>query len=83
MTGTQGGCTIGVGFPRLPVKTIYDGSTFRDRSHFVMFRPSGLLASQIVPTAVAHRHRAAEAFTSDPARLAELVSAIKQAQTAR
>src|ERR1700757_163411 len=38
---------------------------FRDCSHFVMFRPSGLLASPIVPTAAAYRRRAAEAFTSE------------------
>jgi hypothetical protein len=30
-----------------------------------MFRPSGLLASQIVPTAATYRRRAAEAFTSE------------------
>ena len=46
-------------------KRFHDGSPFRDCSHFVMFRPSGLLASQIVPTAAAYRRRAAEAFTSE------------------
>jgi hypothetical protein len=30
-----------------------------------MFRPSALLASQIVPTAATYRRRAAEAFTSE------------------
>jgi hypothetical protein len=34
-----------------PSKRFHDGSRFRDCSHFVMFRPSGLLASQTVPTA--------------------------------
>jgi len=48
-----------------PSKRFHDGSPFRDCSHFVMFRPSGLLASQIVPTAAAYRRRAAEAFTSE------------------
>ena len=48
-----------------PSKRFPDGSPFRDCSHFVMFRPSGLLVSTIVPTAVAYRHRAAEAFTSE------------------
>ena len=38
---------------------------FRDCSHFVMFRPSGLLASQIAPTAATYHRRAAEAFTSE------------------
>ena len=52
-----------------PSKRFHDGSPFRDCSHFVMFRPSGLLASQIVPTAAAHRRRAAEAFTSELNRL--------------
>jgi hypothetical protein len=37
----------------------------RLRSHFFMFRPPGLLASQIVPTAATYRRRAAEAFTSE------------------
>ena len=45
-----------------PSKRFPDGSLFRDCSHFVMFRPSGLLASPIVPTAAAYRRRAAEAF---------------------
>ena len=48
-----------------PSKRFHDGSHFRDCSHFVMFRPSGLLASPIVPTAAAYRRRAAEAFTSE------------------
>jgi hypothetical protein len=48
-----------------PSKRFHDGSLFRDCSHFVMFRPSGLLASQIVPTAATYRRRAAEAFTSE------------------
>jgi hypothetical protein len=48
-----------------PSKRFHDGSPFRDCSHFVMFRPSGLLASQIVPTAATYRRRAAEAFTSE------------------
>jgi hypothetical protein len=48
-----------------PSKRFHDGSPFRDCSHFVMFRPSGLLASPIVPTAAAHRRRAAKAFTSE------------------
>ncbi len=48
-----------------PSKRFHDGSPFRDCSHFVMFRPSGLLASPIVPTAAAYRRRAAEAFTSE------------------
>ena len=52
-----------------PSKRFHDGSPFRDCSHFVMFRPSGLLASQIVPTAAAYRRRAAEAFTSELNRL--------------
>src|SRR5260370_13966552 len=33
-----------------PSKRFHDGSLFRDCSHFVIFRPSGLLASPIVPT---------------------------------
>ena len=45
-----------------PSKRFPDGSPFRDCSHFVMFRPSGLLASQIVPTAAAYPRRAAEAL---------------------
>jgi hypothetical protein len=62
--------TIEVGFPRFPVKTIswrisFSGSLFRDCSHFVMFRPPSLLASQIVPTAATYRRRAAEALTSE------------------
>ena len=48
-----------------PSKRFHDGSLFRDCSHFVMFRPSSLLASQIVPTAAAYLRRAAEAFTSE------------------
>src|SRR5271157_2670439 len=48
-----------------PSKRFHDGSPFRDCSHFVMFRPSSLLASPIVPTAAAYRRRAAEAFTSE------------------
>ena len=48
-----------------PSKRFHDGSLFRDCSHFFMFRPSGLLASQTVPTAATHRRRAAEAFTSE------------------
>jgi hypothetical protein len=48
-----------------PSKRFHDGSPFRDCSHFVMFRPSGLLASPIVPTAATYRRRAAEAFTSE------------------
>jgi hypothetical protein len=48
-----------------PSKRFHDGSPFRDCSHFVMFRPSGLLASPIVPTATAYRRRAAEAFTCE------------------
>jgi len=48
-----------------PSKRFHDGSLFRACSHFVMFRPSGLLASPIVPTAAAYRRRAAEAFTSE------------------
>jgi hypothetical protein len=52
-----------------PSKRFHDGSPFRDCSHFVMFRPSGLLASPIVPTAAAYRRRAAEAFTSELNRL--------------
>ena len=52
-----------------PSKRFHDGSPFRDCSHFVMFMPSGLLASQIVPTAAAYRRRAAEAFTSELNRL--------------
>ena len=55
-----------VGLTRVnPSKRFHDGSHFRDCSHFVMFRPSGLLASQIVPTAATYRRRAAEAFTSE------------------
>src|SRR5260370_460437 len=39
--------TIEVGLTRVnPSKRFHDGSHFRDCSHFVMFRPSGLLASQ-------------------------------------
>ena len=61
--------TIEVGyfsFPRnFPSITISDGSQFRDCSHFFMFRPLSLLASQIVPTAATNRRRAAEAFTSE------------------
>jgi hypothetical protein len=57
---------IEVGLTRVnPSKRFHDGSHFRDCSHFVMFRPSGLLASQIVPTAATYRRRAAEAFTSE------------------
>ena len=48
-----------------PSKRFHDGSPFRDCSPFVMFRPSGWLASPIVPTAAAYRRRAAEAFTSE------------------
>src|SRR6266567_4468327 len=48
-----------------PSKRFHDGSLFRDCSHFFMFRPSGLLASQNVPTAATYRRRAAEAFTSE------------------
>ena len=48
-----------------PSKRFHDGSLFRDCSHFFMFRPPGLLASQIVPTAATYRRRAAEAFTSE------------------
>src|ERR1700730_2957356 len=48
-----------------PSKRFHDGSLFRDCSHFFMFRPSGLLASQTVPTAATYRRRAAEAFTSE------------------
>ena len=48
-----------------PSKRFHDGSPFRDCSHFVMFRPSGLLACPIVPTAAAYCRRAAEAFTSE------------------
>src|SRR5262249_44054445 len=48
-----------------PSKRFLDGSQFRDCSHFVMFRPPSLLASQIVPTAATYRRRAAEAFTSE------------------
>ena len=48
-----------------PSKRFHDGSPFRDCSHFFMFRPPSLLASQIVPTAAAYRRRAAEAFTSE------------------
>ena len=48
-----------------PSKRFHDGSPFRDCSHFVMFRPSGLLASPIVPTAATYHRRAAEAFTSE------------------
>ena len=55
---------------RLPAytrrKRFHDGSLFRDCSHSFMFRPSGLLASPIVPTAATYRRRAAEAFTSEP-----------------
>ena len=58
--------TIEVGLTRVnPSKRFHDGSHFRDCSHFVMFRPSGLLASPVVPTAAANRRRAAEAFTSE------------------
>ena len=38
-----------------PSKRFHDASLFRDCSHFFMFRPSGLLASQTVPTAATHR----------------------------
>ena len=48
-----------------PSKRFHDGSPFRDCSHFFMFRPPDLLASQIVPTAAAYRRRAAEAFKSE------------------
>jgi hypothetical protein len=48
-----------------PSKRFHDGSLFRDCSHFVMFRPPSLLASQIVPTAATYRRRAAEVFTSE------------------
>jgi hypothetical protein len=48
-----------------PSKRFHDGSLFRDCSHFFMFRPPSLLASQIVPTAATYRRRAAEAFTSE------------------
>ena len=48
-----------------PSKRFHDGSLFRDCSHFVMFRPPSLLASQIVPAAATYRRRAAEALTSD------------------
>jgi len=47
-----------------PSKRFHDGSPFRDCSLFVMFRPSGLLASPIIPTAADHHRRAAKAFTS-------------------
>ena len=58
--------TIEVGLTRVnPSKRFHDGSHFRDCSHFVMFRPSSLLASQIVPTAAAYLRRAAEVFTSE------------------
>src|SRR5216683_2234858 len=70
VTGAQarreGFAEITSGRSRLnPSKRFHDGSPFRDCSHFVMFRPSGLLASPIVPTAAAYRRRAAEAFTSE------------------
>jgi hypothetical protein len=52
-----------------PSKRFHDGSPFRDCSHFVMFRPPSLLASQIVPTAATYRRRAAEAFTSEQSML--------------
>src|SRR5713101_1604947 len=48
-----------------PSKRFHDGSLFRDCSHFFMFRPPSLLASQIVPTAATYRRTAAEAFTSE------------------
>src|SRR5437870_5206836 len=48
-----------------PSKRFHDGSLFRDCSHFFMFRPPSLLASQTVPTAATYRRRAAEAFTSE------------------
>jgi hypothetical protein len=48
-----------------PSKRFHDGSLFRDCSHFFMFRPPDVLASQIVPTAATYRRRAAEAFTSE------------------
>src|SRR6201987_5168876 len=47
-----------------PSKRFHVGSRVRDCSHFFMFRPPSLLASQIAPTAAAYRRRAAEAFTS-------------------
>ncbi len=52
-----------------PSKRFHDGSLFRDCSHFVMFRPPSLLASQVVPTAATYRRRAAEALTSEQSML--------------
>ena len=45
-----------------PSKRFHDGSPFRDCSHFVMFRPSGLLASPIVPTAAAYLPQGSRGF---------------------
>ena len=45
-----------------PSKRFHDGSPFRDCSHFVMFRPSGLLASPIVPTAAAYSPQGSRGF---------------------
>src|SRR5712691_11793684 len=56
-----------------PSKRFHDGSLFRDCSHFVMFRPPSLLASQIVPTAATYRRRAAEALR--PSRTCVVTSA--------
>ncbi len=47
-----------------PSKRFHDGSLFRDCSHFVIFGPPSLRASQIAPTAATYRRGAAEAFTS-------------------
>ena len=52
-----------------PSQRFHDGSLFRDGSHFVRFRPSGLPASPIVPTAATYRRRAAEALISEQNRL--------------
>src|SRR6202047_3570560 len=66
--------TIEVGLTRVnPSKRFHDGSHFRDCSHFVIFRPSGLLASQIVPTAATYSRRAAEALR--PSRTCVVASA--------
>ena len=54
-----------VGFPRPSVNTTFHGSAFEAAAISFMFRPPGLLASQIVPTAASSPAGQPRLFTSE------------------
>ena len=51
--------------PQRTVERLHYGSLFRGCSHSAMFRPPGLLITQVAPTAVSWRDWAAVTFTSE------------------